>query len=107
MVEAATGISLWREWSRVEVAGGDGSYKLPPVREEYAGVILSLARQENPDTSAYNDPEVYLRIKKHHHAGLVLRSADPQRIPGLLEGYARRFAEEFLAIEPPREKPTS
>jgi biotin carboxylase len=107
MVEAATGINLWREWARIEVAGGDGSYKLPPVREEYAGVILSLARQEEPDTSAYNDPEVYLRIKKHHHAGLVLRTADPQKIPSLLEKYAQRFAEEFLAIAPPRDKPTA
>jgi biotin carboxylase len=107
MVEAATGINLWREWARIEIAGGDGSYTLPPVREEYAGVIVSLARQENPDTSAYNDPEVYLRIKKHHHAGLVLRSADPQRIPALLQNYAQRFAQEFTAVEPPRDKPTA
>jgi biotin carboxylase len=107
MVEAATGINLWREWARIEVAGGDGSYKLPPVREEYAGVILSLARQEDPDTSGYNDPEVFLRIKKHHHAGLILRSTDPQRVPSLLESYSRRFAGEFLAVEPPTEKPTA
>ena len=107
MVEAATGINLWREWARLEVAGGDGTYRLPPVREEYAGVILSLARQEEPDTSRYNDPEVFLRIKKHHHAGLVLRSSDPQRVPALLKNYAQRFAQEFLAVEPPREKPTS
>jgi biotin carboxylase len=107
MVETATGINLWREWARIEVSGGDGSYRLPTAREDYAGVILSLARQENPDTSAYNDPEVHLRIKKHHHAGLVLKSSDPQRIPGLLEDYARRFAEEFLAVEPPRDKPTA
>ena len=107
MVEAATGINLWREWARIEVAGGDGSYKLPPVREEYAGVILSLARQDDPDTSSYNDPEVALRIKKHHHAGLVLRSADAQRVPALLEAYARRFADEFLAVEPPKDKPTN
>jgi biotin carboxylase len=107
MVEAATEINLWREWARIEVAGGDGSYKLPPVREEYAGVILSLARQENPDTAAYNDPEVHLRIKKHHHAGLVLKSADPHRIPALLENYAQRFAEEFTAVQPQRDKPTA
>jgi hypothetical protein len=107
MVETATGINLWREWARIEVAGGDGTYKLPPTRQDYAGVILSLARQENPDTSGYNDPEVHLRIKKHHHAGLVLKSSDPQRIPGLLDNYARRFAEEFLAVEPPRDKPTA
>jgi biotin carboxylase len=107
MVEAATGINLWREWARIEVACGDGSYKLPPVREEYAGVILSLARQEEPDTSGYNEPEVCLRIKRHHHAGLVLRSGDAGRVPGLLENYARRFAEEFTAVEPPKEKPTA
>jgi hypothetical protein len=107
MVEAATGINLWREWARIEIAGEDGSYNLPSVREEYAGVILSLARQEAPDTSAYNDPEVHLQIKRHHHAGLVLRSPDPQRIPKLLDDYARRFADDFLAVEPPRDKPTA
>lgn len=107
MVEAATGINLWQEWARIEIASGDGSYQLPPVREKYAGVILSLARQEEPDTSGYNDPEVVLRIKRHHHAGLILRSDDPGRVRGLLENYARRFAEEFLAVEPPREKPTA
>ena len=89
MVEAATGINLWREWARIEIAGGDGSYRLPAVREEYAGVVLSLARQEDPDTSAYNDPEIFLRIKRHHHAGLVLRSSDPGRCTGAI-GKLRR-----------------
>jgi len=107
MVEAATGINLWREWARVEISGGDGTYRLPAAREEYAGVILSLARQESPDTSAYNDPEISLRIKRHHHAGLILRSSNPERVQTLLEGYAGRFAQEFLAVEPPREKPTA
>jgi biotin carboxylase len=107
MVEAATGINLWREWARIEIAGGNGSYQLPPVREEYAGVIISLARQENPETSVYDAPEVFLRIKKHHHAGLILRSSDPQRVQALLESYSQRFAQEFLAVEPPREKPTA
>jgi len=107
MVEAASGINLWREWARIEVSGGDGSYKLPPVREEYAGIILSLAKQENPDTSAYNDPEVSMRIKKHHHAGLLLRSTDPNRIPALLSSYAERFASDFLAVQPMRDKPTA
>jgi len=107
MVEAATGINLWREWARIEIAGGNGSYRLPRGREEYAGVILSLARQEYPDTSGYNDPEVFLRIKRHHHAGLVLRSTDQQRVQTLLGTYSQRFAQEFLAVEPPREKPTA
>lgn len=107
MVETATGVNLWREWARIEVAGEDGSYKTPLAREDYAGVILSLAKQEYPDTSGYSDPEVYIRIKKHHHAGLVLKSADPNRVPALLAEYASRFAAEFMAVEPPRDKPTA
>ena len=107
MVETATGINLWREWARIEIGGEGGSYKLPLARTDYAGVILSLARQENPDTSAYNDPEVQLRIKKHHHAGLILKSSDPHRIPALLEKYAVRFGEEFMAVEPMKDKPTA
>ncbi|HEY6337763.1 MAG TPA: ATP-grasp domain-containing protein [Candidatus Sulfotelmatobacter sp.] len=107
MVEAATGLNLWREWARIEIAGGDGSYQLPPLRQDYAGIILSLARQDDPDTSSYNDPEIFLRIKRHHHAGFVVRSPDPQRVRLLLETYSQRFVQEFLAVEPPRDKPTA
>jgi biotin carboxylase len=107
MVEAATDLNLWREWARIEIAGGDGTYQLPPLRQDYAGIILSLARQENPDTDAYNDPEVFLRIKRHHHAGLVLRSQDAEHIRVLLANYGERFVKDFLAVEPPRDKPTA
>ena len=107
MVETATGINLWREWARIEIAGGKQPYTLPATRNDYAGIILSLARQEEPDTSAYNDPEIALRLKKRHHAGLVLRSSDPQRVQDLLQAYAVRFATEFLAIEPPGTKPAA
>ncbi len=107
MVEVATGINLWREWARIEIAGGKEPYRLPAVCSDYAGLVLSLARQEDPDTSAYDDPEIALRLKRRHHAGLVLRSPDRHRIQTLLENYSRRFAEEFLAIEPPGTKPAA
>ena len=107
MVEAATSLNLWREWARIEIAGGDGSYKLPPLSEDYAGIILSLARQDEPDTAGYNDPEILLRIKRHHHAGLVLRSPDAERVQKLLESYSQRFVHDFLAVEPPKDKPTA
>jgi biotin carboxylase len=107
MVETATGINLWREWARIEIAGGKQPYQLPATRNDYAGLILSLARQENPDTSAYRDPEITLRVKKRHHAGLILRSPDPGRVQALLQAYASRFAEDFLAIAPPGTKPAA
>jgi biotin carboxylase len=107
VIEAATGINLWREWARLEVGAGKRPYELPPVRREYAGVILSLARQEHPDTAAYSDPEIVYRVTKYHHAGFVLRSPDPERIHQLLDSYALRFREDFFATQPVPDRPTS
>lgn len=107
VVEAASGINLWREWATLEVGAGLKPYQLPKPRNGHAGVILSLARQEHPDTSAYSDPEIVHRVKKYHHAGLILRSDDPGRIRRLLDSYASRFRDDFLATEPVPDKPTS
>jgi biotin carboxylase len=105
MVETATGINLWREWARLEVAAGRMPYRLAEPREDYAGVIVSLARQDEPDTSAYSDPEIVDRIKKYHHAGFILKSESSERIENLLESYSQRFAVDFLAREPVPDKP--
>jgi len=107
MVETATGINLWREWAHLEVTAGKLPYQLPQPRSDYAGVIVSLARQQEPDTSAYNDPEIVERIKKYHHAGFVLRSPSSERIEQLLASYAQRFTDDFVARQPVPEKPTS
>jgi biotin carboxylase len=105
MLEAASGINLWREWAKVELGGDEVPYQLPPTRCEYAGVALALARQEWPDTDGYGDPEIVHRVKKRHHVGLVVRSADLARVHVLLDQYVGRFTDDFLAILPPMERP--
>jgi biotin carboxylase len=107
LVQAASGINFWREWAHLEVGAGKQPYQLPEPRQEYAGVIVSLARQQEPDTSAYTDPEIVYRITKFHHAGFVLKSSSAQRIEELLNSYTRRFATDFLATQPVPDKPTS
>jgi biotin carboxylase len=107
VVEHATGVNLWREWAKLEVGAGKTSYSLPATRQDYAGVIVSLARQEEPDTSAYTDPEIVYRVKKYHHAGFVVKSANPARVKELLESYTRRFVTDFLATQPVPDKPSS
>jgi biotin carboxylase len=107
VVEAASGINLWREWAKLEVGAGKMPYSLPPKCNDYAGVIVSLARQEEPDTSSYTDPEIVYRVKKYHHAGFVMKSADSVRIKELLESYSRRFVTDFLATQPVPDKPSS
>jgi biotin carboxylase len=102
LVEASTGVNLWAEWARVEIAGGGTApYAPKPRREEHAGLLVSLARQERPDTSAYDDPEVCWRLAMPNHVGLVVRSPSADRVESLLDEYERRFADDFyVAINP-------
>jgi biotin carboxylase len=108
LVEASTGVSLWREWARIEIQNlREQDYSLPAVRQDYAGSVLCLAQTAEPDTSAFNAPEIVLRMKKHHHAGLIVRSEKPERVRQLLEDYSAQFAHMFLASMPPPDKPTA
>jgi biotin carboxylase len=107
LVEASTGVNLWREWARLEIASLRGQpYSPPQSFSSYAGSVICLAQTADPDTSAFNAAEVYLRIKKDHHAGLIVRSVDPGRVRELLEEYSAEFARRFLATLPPMEKLT-
>ena len=107
MVEAATGVNLWREWARLEVARARGvDYSPPTARTGYAGILISLARQEWPDTAAYDAPEVVWRMHRRHHAGLIVAADGAARIATLLDDYARRFRDDFLAVLPAPEKAT-
>ena len=105
VLEAASGINLWREWARLEIADGKVRSKIRPSRKEYAGIILSLAKQEHPDTSNYADEEIIYRVKKRHHAGLIVRSPRLDRVNDLLNDYSQRFIEDFVAVAPPPERP--
>ncbi|HXF60032.1 MAG TPA: ATP-grasp domain-containing protein [Caldilineaceae bacterium] len=106
LVEMATGINPWVEWARLELAFLRGaSYAPPASRQEYAGLLVSLARQEWPDTTAYNEPEVVWRLHKRHHVGLIVAAPDPVRVQSLVAGYAPRIAADFTAIQPPLDRP--
>jgi biotin carboxylase len=101
LVEAATGLNLWREWARVEVADVHGEdYALPVGRTDHAGLLISLARQESPDLSAYTEPEIAWRLNKRHHAGLVVTSPSTGRVEELLAVFMARFREDFFATMP-------
>jgi biotin carboxylase len=104
VVEAATGVNLWREWARLEIAGEHGTYAPAPARTDAAGIVLSLARQPEPDMSAYTDEEIVHRIRKRHHAGLIVRSTDHGRVAALLDSYVARFHQDFHASAPPPQR---
>ena len=102
VLEAASGVNLWREWAKLEIGA---SSRLGPQRKEYAGIVLSLAKQEQPDTSSYADEEIIYRVKKRFHAGLIVRAQKLERVTQLLDDYALRFVDDFVAVVPPPERP--
>jgi biotin carboxylase len=106
-VEAASGLNLWAEWAKIETSTKKHPYKLRKPHNLYSGVIISLARQEWPDTSAYTDPEIVWRMNKHYHAGLIVASKDQKRVEELLQSYQERFYQDFHATAPLPDKPTA
>ncbi|HSP88341.1 MAG TPA: hypothetical protein VLN45_09425 [Ignavibacteriaceae bacterium] len=107
LVEAATGINLWREWAKIEILKGDGKYKLPEVKNSFSAIVTSLAKQETPDLSSYNDPEVFWRLNKEYHAGIIVSSPNLNRTKELMDSYTQRFYNDFFATAKMGEKPTN
>ena len=106
LVLAASGINLWREWAKIEILGGEGEYQYPDVQDYYAGIITSLAKQEWPDLSSYNDPGIVWRLNKPYHAGFVIRSKKYQVVEVMMENYTERFYKDFFTSAPMKERPS-
>ena len=108
MVEAATGINLWAEWAKIESAAAKGENYLPPrAKEGYAGILISLARQEHPDYSPFNAPEIVWKMSERHHVGMVVKSDNAERVIQLLDEYAEVVQRDYHASAPMGDKPTN
>ncbi len=101
MVEMSSGINLWGEWAKIESAMASGkAYELPPVNDDYAGIIVSLSRFARPDTSSFADPEICWRMDKDHHIGMIVKSESRERVLELLDQYTERVLRDFHASAP-------
>lgn len=108
MVEAATGINLWAEWAKIEVAAHTNmKYKLPKIKEDNAGIVISLSRYENPDTSQINDKEIVWRMNKKSHVGFIVASKNQDTIISHLNKYAEIIKVEYHASLPAPARPKS
>ncbi|MCI0416839.1 ATP-grasp domain-containing protein [bacterium] len=105
LVQSSTGLNLWAEWAKIETLLEGERYQALPNRDEYGGLLVSLAKQEWPDLSSYDAPEVFWRLKKKNHAGIIVTSPDYDRVTQLLNEYTERFYHDFFASAPPLIKP--
>jgi len=108
LVEASSGINLWAEWAKLETAVAlDQPYTPPQEQQQYAGLIVSLARQQWPDLAVFTEDEIWWRINKEYHVGLIVQSDSRERVLDLLDDYMHRIYAEFHASAPVPDKPTS
>ena len=107
LVEAATGVNLWREWAKIEILKGEKPFRLPKVNNDFAAIVTSLSKQEWPDLNTYNDPEVVWRLKKEYHAGLIIKSSSKERINQLVDQYTKRFYNDFFTTAKMGERPSN
>ncbi len=107
LVEAASGLNLWAEWAKIEMDGGQGGYRAQPSHASYAGLLVSLAKTEWPDTASYAEPEIVWRINKPWHVGFLVKSENYGRVGELLCKLTGRVLEDFSASAPAPDRPTS
>ena len=104
LVKAASGIDLWREWARLELANlNKESYKVPKAEKDNAGLLVCLSKDENPDLSSFDAPEVIWKEGKDYHAAILLKAKSSERINELVTEYKSRLQGQVLAVAPPTE----
>lgn len=99
MITAASGVNLWKEWAAIENAKAKGlEYKLPKIKKDYAGIVLTLSKYQKPDLSSFSDEEVCFTVPLEYHAGMVVRSPKKERVLELLDDYATRLTNDFATV---------
>ena len=99
MIASASNINLWAEWASIENAlVKEIEYKLPEVKNEYAGIVLTLSKYQHPDLSSFSDDEICFRVPLDYHAGLIVKSDKHERVLELLDNYADRFVKDIAVI---------
>jgi len=101
MVEASSGISLWAEWAKLEVANAtDSKYVLPEIKNDYAGIIVSLIKDYRANYSVFSDKEICWTMEKDYHIGMIIKDKKREQILSLLDKYAKYVFENLHASAP-------
>ena len=86
LVQKSTGVNLWREWIRVEMAAAAGQTYLPPAfQRRHGGMLNCLARMQHPDTTCLHAPEVVWQLDMDYHVGVVVVSDERASRDSVLE----------------------
>lgn len=108
LVEASTGINLWREWARIENALlKNTKYEIGKSTGFAAGLIVALGKEKVPNYEKFHCDEVEKFLQLDYHIGIVYKSDSKEKIQEKLDEAALIITQEYLNILPPKTKPSS
>lgn len=108
LVEASSGINIWREWAKIENALlQQKNYEIGKPTGFSAGLIIALAKELHPDVAEFQSDEVIRFLPIDYHIGIVFKSDKPETIVQRLDEAAEKINDHHLNILPPKGKPTS
>jgi len=108
LVEASSGINLWREWARIENALlNHTEYQAPEPTDFFSGLIIALIKEQNVRQEEFECEEVLKFLPLDYHAAIVYKSESGAKIQKRLDEAAEKITGNYLNILPPRGKPSS
>lgn len=108
LVEASSGINLWREWAKIENAIlNNQKYEIAKPTGFSAGLIIALANEKTPNHDKFQCEEVVKFLPLDHHVGIVYKSESAEKIVQRLDEAAETIIRDFLQIIPPKAKPSA
>ena len=108
LVEASSGINIWREWAKIEDALlRNKSYEVAKPTGFSAGLIIALAKELKPDYAEFECEEVVRFLPIDYHVGIVYKSDKTEMVQQRLDEAAEKINDHHLNILPPKSKPSS
>ena len=108
LVEASSGINIWREWAKIEDALlRNKSYEVAKPTGFSAGLIIALAKELKPDYAEFECEEVVLFLQIDYHVGIVYKSDKMEMVQQRLDEAAEKINDHHLNILPQKSKPSS
>ncbi len=108
LVEASSGINLWREWAKIESALLiKSTYTIPETQSFHSGLIVALIREKSVRLNDFECEELIKILPLDYHAGLVYKSLNAGGIERRLDEAADVIIRNYLNILPPRSKTVS
>ena len=108
LVEASSGINIWREWAKIENSVLKGlDYQVAKPTGFSAGLIIALAKEKTPNREEFQCDEVVRFLPLDYHVGIVYKSDSKEKIEQLLDDACEKITKGHLNIIPPKSKPSS